>query len=465
MIEDPSKTKVRVDECEEVNWLAMRYNDREHEHENEQLLALARSMLRPLDSQGNLTFDPTNQAHAFAKDKSKVAGTDLSVGQIQPIRVIQYPRELIGTLTHKTYGIVCGNRRWKAACLLNRREGRPLIPELDAKVYVLTKEEYDNDETQFRLMMIAFQENDQRKQMHILDRAQRMRELEERYYEIVERKDAQRPGRRAVSSPTVNVPDLVLPPEKTNTPATTHPEGAPAAGAATDRNETDRHTTNGKIRGGESFTNYMHRMTGRSKTAIRQEVQIGRKLATILFDIDHRENLPLGAIRALVPLPGSAQVDIVNALRKNGKKITEDQIRDAVRDHREKEELAAIQKGKAEPTALVPADGAPVPKRAAEIKIACDHCEKCGVLSGDPAKCRPFAAMIIAMQVATQVCCDLALRVRLSNTTALEMLRQPAEGLAIAADSLKQFLGDPDSFREFNPLALMDPAEVETSTR
>lgn len=86
----------------------------------------------PLAPQGKLTFDPTHNAHAFQKDAARIAGTDLAVGQLHPIRVFQYPRELLGTVTHKTYGIICGSRRWKAACLLNKTEGRLLIPTLDA---------------------------------------------------------------------------------------------------------------------------------------------------------------------------------------------------------------------------------------------------------------------------------------------------------------------------------------------
>mgnify|MGYP001293246501 CR=1 FL=1 len=444
MYEDLTRKRVFVNDCDEVIWLVMRYNDRQEDHEDEQLLALARSMLRPIDADGQLTFDPTGEAHAFQKEKLKFSGTDLSVGQIQPIQVFAYPQEMIGGLTHKKYGIICGNRRWKAACLLNRREGRPLITELDARVFILTKEEYDNNETQFHFMLMTFQENDQRKQMHILDRCQRMREMEERYYEIIDRKIAQRPGRRPHATANVKIPDAVIPPEKDEVASAQH--------------------GNGKAQKSEPFTSYMHRQTGRHKSAIRQEVQIGRKLASSLFDVWHRENLPYGAIRALVPLPANAQIEIVKRLIKTGKTITETRIRDAVLEHREKIEDAA-DAAESEGTALVGLDGTSVPKRVAQIKISCDHCARCQVLYGDPAKCRPYAAMILGLQVAAQICCDLELRVRLSNPKAIELLRQPADSLAIAADSLNQFLADPESFRDFSPLALASPEAADAPTQ
>jgi len=462
MHEDSTKTKVNVNDCEEVSWLVMRYNDRDQEHEEEQLLALARSMLRPVDPKGNLTFDPTNKAHAFEKDAARIAGTDLAVGQLHPIRVFQYPRELLGTLTHKPYGIICGNRRWKAACLLNKKEGRVLIPALDARVYILTRDEYDDDETQFRLMMMAFQENDQRKQMSIMDRCQRMRELEERYYELVDRQVAQRPGRRPQQ--TVRVPDEVLLPEKAGV-------GSGGASSGNGSNGHGRHSTPARP---DAFATYMHKQTGRPKTAIRQEVQIGRMLASSLFDVWHREQLSYGAVRALVPIPAKAQVEIVNRLLRKGKPITEAEIRDAVTAYREqsKDEERAGSKpghdqsqiaGTAEPgRALEPVNGTPATRQAAQIPTACDHCEHCQVLYGDPAKCRPFSAMVLAMQVATQVCCDLELRVRLINAKAIQMLREPAASLATASDSLNQFLADPVSFRDFSPLALGDLETAET---
>ncbi|MFA5027033.1 MAG: hypothetical protein WC713_04105 [Candidatus Methylomirabilota bacterium] len=446
-----------MNDCEEVNWLVMRYTDRDQEHEEEQLLALARSMLSPVDPQGKLTFDPTHNAHAFQKDAARIAGTDLAVGQLHPIRVFQYPRELLGTVTHKTYGIICGSRRWKAACLLNKMEGRLLIPTLDARVFILTKDEYDDDETQFRLMMMAFQENDQRKQMSIMDRCQRMRELEERYYELVDRKEAQRPGRRPPG--TVRVPDQVLPPRKTGV------KGASARSG----NGSEGHGGDSMPARPDAFATYMHKQTGRPKTAIRQEVQIGRMLASSLFDVWHREQLSYGAVRALVPIPAKAQVDIVNRLLKQGKPITESQIRDAVmarRQQKQDEERGGTTPrhdpteppGAAEPgKALVPVNGTAAARQGVPIQTTCDHCEHCQVLFGDPANCRPFSAMVLAMQVATQVCCDLELRVRLTNPKAMQMIREPAASLATASDSLNQFLGDPQAFRTFSPLALGDP--------
>ena len=107
--------------------------------------------------------------------------------------------------------------------------------------------------------------------------------------------------------------------------------------------------------------------------------------------------------------------------------------------------------------ALMPVNGTGATKRAVPIPTACDHCEHCQVLYGDPANCRPFTAMVLAMQVATQVCCDLELRVRLSNPKAIQMIREPAASLATASDSLNQFLGDPQSFRTFSLTTLLRP--------
>jgi hypothetical protein len=78
--------------------------------------------------------------------------------------------------------------------------------------------------------------------------------------------------------------------------------------------------------------------------------------------------------------------------------------------------------------------------------------------------CPVFAKLVVHLEVATDICCNIALRLRLSEQT-IESLRKPVGNLASAATALSHNITSATTFRRFNPAALPDPATAPAGRR
>jgi len=424
MHEEPQRRLIKIADCDEVPWLQIRLRSVDPVNDKEKRLALARSMLRPRFANGRYDFDPTGSGYAFGKDQvNLIKATDLSVGQIQPIRVFRYPPGC-EAISAKPYGVVCGYRRLQAARELNKlclKEGKPApLQELEAIIYILTKEEYDSKDCRFIFKAIAAAENCQRQEMHPADRINVIYELCETYYHLYP--GARKPGPRNHQNPH---------------------------------------------RGADT---YLASITGLSKSQIRSAVNIKKKLAVKIFSKWHRGTLGLGSVRALLPIPKHSQARIIDKLQKANKPITEHSIREEIaKDAKLRPLLSKRPLPEATAAALSPAPraaprngasppiGASTPEASldpfSDHLIDCKDCTPCQYLSGDPTRCPVFAPMLVAIDVAARVCLNLTLHMEHSPAT-IAALEQRVTSLATAATALRQLLADSDAVPRFNLAAL-----------
>ncbi len=422
MHEDPQRRPVKLADLDEVPWLQVRLQSVDPVHDRDRRLALGRSMVRPKRTNGTFDFDPTGAAYAFDKDSLNIIkATDLSVGQIQPIRVFRYPPGC--DVSSKPYGIICGYRRVKAARELNKHsiaEGKPApLPELEAIVYILSKEEYDSRECRLLLRLIAVAENCQRQEMHPADRINIIADICEEYCHL--HPEARRPGRRTPQSPH---------------------------------------------RGADTF---VANLTGLSRPQIRAAVNIKKRLAVKVFAKWHQGTLGLGSVRALLPIPQHAQVRIVETLERANKPVTEQAIREEIAKHAklrpllskralpESSLLAEPPAGAPAPATAVPAASPPLSEGPAtlapERRIDCKGCSPCQYVSEDPTRCPVFARMLVAIDVTTRVCLNLTLDMKHSPET-IAALKQRVTSLVNAATALHQFLAHPESLPRLEPASL-----------
>ncbi len=442
------RATVKVNECEEVGWLTTRFAPPDPDDE-EKLLALGLSMLGPraAPQPGPINYDPTGLAHGFpARDSMSNRSVDFSVGQIAPIHVFRYPPECQGGASFKTYGIIAGTRRWKAAKKVNEvyvKQGKPApLAEIDAVIYILDKQEYDSDRGQLHLQLVALAENCQREELSHTDRIQFTLACEQRYYKVYPQ--AAKAGRPKKSE--ARTPDAVLSPPR--------------------------------------FDQAFSKLSGRSASSIRQDVNLAKnlqsRLSAVLFDRVQRREMSLSAGRALMPIPKNVQARIIQALEQRGLAVSEENIRAEIA----RDETLRRQRGrKARRPGTDPETGQEAPPggngngngnghgtatpgagELAEPPVACHDCDPCHSLAGNLMDCPVFAQLVVHLEVATDICCNIALRLRLSEQT-IDSLRKPVGNLASAATALCHNLSSATTFRCFNPAALPEPAAAPAGRR
>lgn len=407
MRDDKTIVQIPVNQIDEIPCL----NVRRHPvgipaDQKESLLALGRSMLRPTAASPgasrtpHLNFNPTSNATAFSDGPPGQKPIDLSVGQVQPIRVLKYPPEM--AVTNKPYGLICGYRRWRAARLVG-------ITALDAQVMSLTYEEYRGDEWNLLLRLMSLTENDQREPLSPIDRMLTLRDLKERYYLIY-------PGAKKVGRPpsAARTPDAVLPPDKQPLKGYDKP----------------------------SFTAFAAENTGRSETAIKYDLLLAERLAAASFDLMARNSLTPGAARQLIRLPRGRQTDIINALTRRGLEVTERTIR---------EENARFEHALQKATNGPEASGPELPTALRPL-TACNDCPTCH-LETDPMACTHFKKASEHLEVAAMLCLDLHYRFSWSEA-AIKQVLDHVSTLAEAAKSLEHHLRNPEEYHRFSPASV-----------
>ena len=371
--------QLKVAEIDEMEWLKIRETADDPEAEKQALHHLGLSMRSPVHTTPHAT--PNSTATSL---EDLILSTP--IGQLAPIRVIRYPREL--NRFGKDYGLIFGYRRWRAA----KKQG---LPTIHAQVVHLTPEEYHNPQVRFWLRMMGFTENTAREPLSSRDYYKTVRSLKEQYQAIYPEASKKSHHLKQDRNPKGHL--------KGRTPNATPGFGASLA-----------------------------KITKKSQRMAEKDIQIADLLNLEVFDDRYSQPINQSVALLLTQLPHDAQTTILNRLAKKGQPFTIKNIQAAINKYHQTHPSTATTRN----------NGDKRPTDTAQSAVSARH-NKSRQFDNDASQhiASNHTALpdLDAVKTMTKVCLHLRSRFTWSLPDILEAL-PPFADMAHAADLLVDFL-------------------------